>query len=76
MVLRIVLLRWELAGTTLRPPPIPRQLTHKQAPLETSASSASAEPVVAAAQGLQLVAEGIDPMIEYVSLSPYCSINS
>jgi hypothetical protein len=31
-----------------------------------SASSAAAEPVAAVAQGLQVVAEGIDPMIEYV----------
>jgi hypothetical protein len=37
-----------------------------------AAASFSAEPVDAVAQGLQVVVKGTNPMIEYVSLLPYC----
>ena len=42
-------------------------LTHRQAPAELSASSASAEAAAAVAHGLQVVAEGTNPIVEYIS---------
>jgi hypothetical protein len=63
-------------GTSLRSPSVPRRLTYRQAPRAAAASSASAELVTAVVQGLQVVAEGTDPTIEYVTLLPYCSIDS
>jgi hypothetical protein len=43
-------------------------LTHRQTPAEPSATSASAEPAATVVYGLQVVCEGINPIVEYAFL--------
>jgi hypothetical protein len=63
-------------GTSPRTPSIPHALTPRQASSEPSASSASAEPAAVNVQGLQVVAEGIEPIVEYTSPLLHCSFDS
>jgi hypothetical protein len=56
-----------------REPSVSHALTHRQASADlstSSTSSASAEPAAAVAHGLQVVAEGTNPTVEYASRYP------
>ena len=52
-------------------------LTPRQAPAELSSVSLGlAKPAATAAQGLQVVCEGTNPVIKYTSLLLSCALNS
>jgi hypothetical protein len=57
-------------GASRRQPAVSCVLTHRQTPAEPSASLAATEPAAAVAHGLQVVAEGTNPTVEYASCCP------